>query len=389
VADNFSLTQGGFVYRFLLRMGAIAKRRHLVVSRMIAGILLTWLPLLVLSLEEGLAYGNEIRIPFLLDIAANVRFLIALPLLITAETGIDYQLRRVVIHFVESGLVSEHDLGSFEGVLERVTRLRDRLLPEILMLALAYSPSLSVQSHEVLMTGASNWHWISSMQGETLSYAGWWFGLVSIPIFRFLLFRWVWRMLLWTWLLWRTSTLHLVLIPTHPDMAAGLGFLSEAQLAFGSIAFAGSAVIAAQVGNAIAYEGVTLDGLKFVIISYCVFIIILLLSPLLLMIPTLYRVRRRGLREYGVLASNYARMFDAKWVHGQRREGESLLGSPDIQSLADLNNSFAIIREMRIMPIEKRTLIGLTTAAVLPMVPVLILGTPAEDLIRTVLKLLA
>src|SRR5207249_1040218 len=128
--------------------------------------------------------------------------------------------------------------------------------------------SVSARSHEILMTGASNWHIVLTPAGETLSHAGWWFGLVSAPIFRLLLLRWLWRMALWAWLLWRISRLNLVLIPTHPDAAAGLGFLSEAQLGFGSIAFAGSAVIAAQVGNAIAYEGATLGSLKLVIIGY-------------------------------------------------------------------------------------------------------------------------
>jgi hypothetical protein len=388
VADNFSLTRGGFLYRNLTRLGAIVEKRHFVVSRSIAGILLTWLPLLFLSLEQGLGYGTGVKIPFLKDFSVNVRFLLSLPLLIASETGIDRQIRLTVTHFIKCGLVPEREIPAFESVLMKASRLRDRVLPEIVMLAIAYLPSVSSRSHEILMTGVSNWHTVLTPAGETLSHAGWWFGLVSAPIFRLLLLRWLWRMLLWAWLLWRISRLNLVLIPTHPDGAAGLGFLTEAQLRFGSIAFAGSAVIAAQVGNAIAYEGATLSSLKLVILSYCVFIIILLLSPLLLMIPTLYRVRKQGLLEYGVLASDYARMFDAKWIHGRRPEKEGLLGSADIQSLADLNNSFSIVREMRIMPIDKRTLLGLAIGAVLPMVPVLILATPAEDLLRTVFRLL-
>jgi hypothetical protein len=221
-----------------------------------------------------------------------------------------------------------------------------------------------------------------------LSHAGWWFGLVSAPLFRFLLFRWLWRMLVWAWLLRQISRLNLVLMSTHPDKAAGLGFLSEGQLGFSSIAFAGSVVIAAQVCNAIAYEGATLDGLKYVILGYCAFIVILLLSPLLLMIPKLYHVRKQGLLEYGVLAADYTRMFESKWLHGRHPSGEALLGSPDIQSLADLNNSYGVVREMAIMPIDRRTLIGLVLATLLPMVPVLLLATPADELIKTVLRLL-
>jgi hypothetical protein len=344
--------------------------------------------LLILSLEQGLAFGTQVQIPFLRDFAANVRFLIALPLLITSEIGIDHRLRILVTHFVKSGLVLGRELPRFDAAIRKVTRLRDRALPELAVLALAYIPSLSVQNQEILMTSLSTWHFEPPASGQTLSHPGWWFGLVSAPIFRFLLLRWLWRMSLWAWFLWQVSKLSLVLTPTHPDRAAGLGFLSGGQLKFGIIAFAVGTVAAAQMANALAYQGETLAGLRFTIIGYCAFAVIVLVTPLLLLIPTLHRVKKRGLLDYGALATDYTRMFDAKWVHGKTPEGQTILGSSDIQSLADLGNSFAFVREMRMVPIDKRTLLGLALAAVLPMGPVLLLAAPAEDLIRAVLKLL-
>ena len=351
--------------------------------------LLTWLPLLLLSAAQGLAYGKHLEIPFVKDFAVNVRFLIALPLLILAEVSIDRRLRITVKHFLKSGLVKESELPSFEAILVRITRLRDSVLPEIVMLIAAYLPSLSVHNPEILMRNISSWHLAQSPSGETLSYAGWWFGFVSAPVFRILLLRWLWRMYLWASFLWRVSKVNLVLIPTHPDMAAGIGFLSGAQLAFGPIAFACGAVVAGQLGNAIAYEGANVNGLKYVIISYCVIATLVLATPLLLLIPALHPVKKRGLLEYGALAAGYARTFDAKWVHGRPPEGEALLGSSDIQSLADLSNSFAIVRGMRVAPLDNTTLLNLALAAVLPMAPVLLLATPADELIETVWNLLA
>jgi hypothetical protein len=81
-------------------------------------------------------------------------------------------------------------------------------------------------------------------------------------------------------------------------------------------------------------------------------------------------------------------MFESKWLHGRRPAEEALLGSPDIQSLADLNNSYAVVRDMFIVPIDKRTLVGLAMATLLPMVPLLFLATPADELIKTVLRFL-
>jgi hypothetical protein len=38
---------------------------------------------------QGAAYGTQVRIPFLRDLAVNVRFFITVPILILAEAGID------------------------------------------------------------------------------------------------------------------------------------------------------------------------------------------------------------------------------------------------------------------------------------------------------------
>ena len=158
VANQFSLTRGGPLYRLQRRLGADTVERIRVVRRALLATLITWLPLLILSLVQGVAYGRQLNIPFLRDYAANVRFLIALPLLIIAETGIDNRLRGIVVHFLKSGLVQGPELASFEAVIARVTTLRDRVLPEVVILVVAYLPSLSIRGMEMLMSNTSTWH---------------------------------------------------------------------------------------------------------------------------------------------------------------------------------------------------------------------------------------
>ncbi len=303
VAENFSLTRGGPFYRLQVRFGYAHEERARVVRRALFAIVVTWLPLLVLSLVQGLAYGKEVRIPFLRDFAVNVRFLLALPILILAESSIDRQWRTLVLHFLRAGLVSEAELPSFEAVIQKITRLRDSVLPEATMLAVAYSSFLFTSHTELLMGSVSNWHTIGSNQATSL--AGWWFTLVSTPAFRFLGLRWMWRMVLWTLFLWRTSRIHLRLVATHTDMAAGLGFLSAGQKRFGPIVFAGGAVVASQVGNAITYEGATLAGMKFVLISYGVLAVAVLVVPLLVTAPVLIKTKRRALLDYGALVTSH------------------------------------------------------------------------------------
>jgi hypothetical protein len=254
------------------------------------------------------------------------------------------------------------------------------------MLVVALLPVVSRESSEILLKNISCWQ-LSPADGHP-TYAGWWFGLVSAPLFRFLLFRWLWMMTLWGLFLWRVSRIGLVLTPTDPDLAAGLGFLSEGQSRFSLVAFAGGVVIAGQFANAVAYRAYTLDNLKYMILGYCAFAMIILVAPLFVLLPTLAKVKKKGLLEYGVLGTAYAQQFDAKWVHGKPADGESLLGSPDLQSLADLKAGFEVIQGMRLVPIDKGTLTQFAVAAVLPIVPVLLMATPAEELMKAVLKLL-
>jgi hypothetical protein len=384
VAEDFSITRGGPLHWVLVRMGHAGDGRKLVLRRSLAVIMITWLPLLLLSIWQGLAWGRQINIPFLRDLAVNVRLLIAVPILVMAESTIDRRWLTLVNEFLRSRLVDEETLPAFEAVLERTMRWRDRVLPEALFVLAAWFPSIFLVKTELLMTGTSNWHNLAS---GSVSAAGWWFTLVSTPIFRFLLLRWFWRMFLWTSFLFSVSRLKLFLVATHTDLAAGLGFLSEGQKAFSPIVFAGGAVVAAEVGNAIAYQGATLSSMKFPMIGYGVLAVIFLILPLLVIAPVLLKIKRRGMLEYGAQVTIHNQLFERKWVQDIHPAGETLLGNPDASSLADLGSSFTVVTEMRLVPIDKPTLIALAVSAALPMLPVVLYAIPAPELLR-MLKML-
>jgi hypothetical protein len=196
-------------------------------------------------------------------------------------------------------------------------------------------------------------------------------------------------MFLWTSFLWHVSRINLFLVATHTDMAAGLGFLSEGQKAFSSIVFAGGVVIAGSGQNAIAYEGRTLSSLKSPMIAYGVLAILLLVVPLLVVAPVLHKIKKKALFEYGALVTKHDQLFDAKWIGKQHPSGEILLGNPDASSLTDLGTSFKVVRDMRLVPIDKPTLISLAVAAALPMLPIVVFATPTDALVRAVVKMLA
>jgi hypothetical protein len=385
VAEDFSITDGGPMYWLLDRLERRWGERRRVERRALVAVLITWVPLLLLSVMQGLAWGPQIKIPFLRDLAVSVRLLVAVPILILAESGIDRRWRALVLEFLKSELVDEKTLPSFEAVLERTTRWRDRVLPEALLAVVAFFPSIFLIKTELLMSGVSNWHALGS---GAVSAAGWWFNLVCTPIFRFLLLRWCWRMFLWASLLWSVSRLKLFLVATHADLGAGLGFLSEGQRAFSPIVFAGGAVIAGEVGNAIAYQGAVLSSMKFPMIAYGVLAIIFLVVPLLVVSPVLFKIKKKALLEYGALVTILNQQFDRKWIQRDHPASETLLGNPDAASLAQLGSSLTVVKQMRLVPIDKPTLIALTISAALPMLPVVLYATPAPELIHATIKLL-
>jgi hypothetical protein len=387
LAEDFSLISRGAVHRILIRIGLSGEEHWRIVGKVAGAVVVTWLPLLILSLIQGQAYGTQSKIPFLKDFAVNVRFLIAVPILFLAEPEIVRIWRLLVAEFVISGLVTDEELPSFERAISGTIRLRDHFLPEALLLIAAFVPSFFVAKADLLMGGLSNWHMAGAGLDQT-SLAGWWFNLVSAPIFRFLLLRWFWRFFLATYLLWRVSRTKLYLVATHSDMAAGLGFLSQGQLAFSPIVFAGGAVIAGQVANAIAYGGATLSSMKFPMIGYCVLAIIVLVAPLLVVTPLLFKTKQRALFEYGSLVTVHNQLFDRKWIRKEKSADDVIMGNPDPSSLIDLGSSFTVVRQMGLVPIDKQTLIGLVIAAAAPMIAVVLYATPTDTVIHAVLNML-
>lgn len=385
--DDFSLAKGGPLYRLLVRMRLMSPDLAPARYRAILLALLTWFPLLLMSVIQGLAYGDALKLPFIYDFTVSVRFLLALPLLIVAECVIDSRSREVIRHFIGSGLVAEKDLPEYETIVRQVGRMVNSALAEGLIVAFVI---LSTSFLRLEFSGTdSTWQFLVTPSGVTRTAAGWWYLFVSIPVFQFLIYRWLWRYLAWCWFLRRASRLDLRLVPTHPDRAAGLAFLGVLQVKFCVIIVAFSSIISAYFGQEILYGGASLQQYKMMILGYVVMMLIIFLGPFLVFSFKLYAAKELGLLEYGALADDYTQTFDRKWLRGEAPQGEALIGSGDIQSLADLGNSFAVIREMRTVPFDlKMTVIPIAASAILPFLPLVLTVFPLEEIVRKILGIL-
>jgi len=321
------------------------------------------------------------------DLEVQARFLLALPLLIVAEVLVHQRLAPAVRLFVEKGIVRPEDRSRFDAIIASTMRLRNSLAIELVLIALVLTGGHYFwrEQHAVR---AETWYARQTAEGLALSLAGKCYAWFSLPIFQFILIRWFYRLLLWCRFLWRVSRLDLDLRPAHPDGAGGLGFLGVSTFAFAPLLLGQSVVISAMIAGRILHEGAQLPAFKHELAGAVVFALLQALGPLLVFVPGLLAAKRRGLREYGLLADRYVREFDRKWLHGGSAPDEPLVGTSDIQSLADLGNSFAVVRQMRAVPFGKDTVLFLLVVTAVPLLPLGLTVFPLEELLRRVLGVL-
>jgi hypothetical protein len=270
---------------------------------------------------------------------------------------------------------------ALESEIARIARWKDAWLPEALFLLAVGWLALTMQSGDIFeylfgVAGTSS----PGVLGDT-TWTIHWNWIVCKPLFQFLLLRWLWRLTLWSFLLWRISRLELRLVPAHPDRAGGLGYLELVHTEFVPLVLAISAVQSASLAQNIALGGMAVDAIYPSVAFVLVVDAVLFLGPLLIFSRDLWRCKVRGMSDYSALAERYVSAFDRKWLGTDPAPPEPLLGTADIQSLADLSNAVSIVRDMRLVPVSQSMLIYLAVAALLPLLPLVLFKYPLADLL--------
>jgi hypothetical protein len=292
----------------------------------------------------------------------------------------------VVRRFVERRIVRPQELPRFDNAIESAVRMRNSIPVELGLLLVVYTLGIWIWSSRV---GLNTSTWYANPGGRwNLTPAGYWYVFVSIPVVQFILLRWYFRLFIWFRFLWQVSRMDLHLIPTHPDRCAGLSFLGKSSYSFGPILFAQGAMLAGLVASRVLYIGENLLSFKLQIGGFIVFFVLVILGPLLMFTPQLAKARRKGLADYALLAQRYVESFEQKWVVGNSATSEELLGAADIQSLADLGNSYALVRDMRPVPFGLDDITRLAAATAAPLVPLLLTIFPLEELLLRIIKVL-
>jgi hypothetical protein len=384
---DFSLVVGGPLYRAYLRTHLADAPLGLVHRRIFAFILITWVPLCVLSAIDS--RDTAVTVSFLRDIDAHARLLIALPLLVVAEPIVHQRITAAVRQFIDRGLIAPADLRRFVAAVVSSVKLTNSVTLEVVVLVVAFVAGHWLWESRMSLNVAA-WYGERATDGTIhLSRAGRWYVLVSLPLFQFLLLRWLFRLtVVWYRFLWLVSRIPLRLNALHPDGTAGLGFLNTSVFAFVPVLVAETSLLSAVIAGRIWHEGATLPQFKLEIVATVVFLMLLVLLPYAFFTIQLERAWRAGLGEYGVLGSRYVEDFRQKWLCGARLTHERLVGTSDIQSLADLAYAFEVVRSMHLVPVTRNTVLRLGFATVIPLLPLVLTMVPVEEIVDRAIKML-
>jgi hypothetical protein len=270
-----------------------------------------------------------------------------------------------------------------------VSLLRDSVVPELVLflpviVLFLVGPALD------LPEGITSWK-ATDRAGTQFTLAGWWYALVSLPIYQFLHLRWLWRFVIWAYFLWRLARLPLQILPTHPDRTGGLGFMTVGHSTFSLVIFASSSVVAASLAEQIMVAHASLFDFQVLIATYVVLVLVVVLAPLCFFSPVLSAAKRRGLSSYATLIDQHHRLFAEKWFRARddKESGsESILGNPDASSLADINSGYEAVHKMTILVVTPRLVIDFARAAVLPMAPLVLTVIPFRELLKKLAGLL-
>jgi hypothetical protein len=358
---------GGPLHHAGRRLGLVRGETNTIML----GLALGWAPWLLivgLALIEGIAD----RMLSMALVAGHARLLLVIPLIFVSESWVAPRMAACVATIARYGVVPPDDRPALDAEVSRTRRWANWSWPEAACLVLAVL--LDITGSRLQTYGESAAYDPARGSLSFLVYVH-----VGLLVFRFLLFRTAWKVALWGWFLWRVSRLNLKLIAGHPDRAGGLGSLEGVHERFTPLVAALSVLECATLAESISTGTLAVTAVYPTLALLLLLDGVLFLGPLLVFTDKLWAGRTKGTGLYNGLAARYVREFEAKWLEGTSRD-ERLLGTPDLQSLADLAHAVSVVKGMRWITIGPRLLTVMTVALVAPLTPLFLFRYPVTEL---------
>lgn len=345
--------------------------------------LLAGLPIGIWAAATGHLTGGRTEESLLAHYGVLVRCLIVIPCLVLAESPLHRVGKHIASQFVTSGLVTPALRPEFDGVIHAIMRLRDTSLPWVFALgaAIAWTIADSPGAHTDEMS------WSVEPDGR-MGFGGIWFAYVARPILIALLLGWVWRLVLVTVWVWRVGHLPLAFAPTHPDRGAGIAFVGGIPKAFALVTFATSAMLVSRWAHDVLYHGTLLAVFQPAAIAYAVLWSLALLMPLLALYPVLRSTRKTALPMYAALVGEQGRLVHRRWIERKPLDDATLLEAEGIGPVADAAALYEAVKNMRSLPIGRRTLLSILVPMAIPFLLLALTRFPFKEILSTLLKAL-
>lgn len=342
-----------------------------------------WVPIVLLAMARYWILGEGDG--FLLRSEVHVRLVFALYLFLIATISFEQRLRGVTINLVEGGVLSASGAQAWQVLMKRVGGLLGSTWPRAVLLVAIYA-----QTFAAYMGWLPSWlmRWLApTLHAADLHWVGnspawWWYVLVGQPIFLYLFGRVLFRWGLWTWALWKLPRLDPRILPAHADRAGGLAFLAGPLVSLRFVVLGTAASLASVWLDEIAQGRAIPATFARDFIQYILIATGIALAPYLRFVPVLFYAKSEGERQFSAFVREYVVAFNRRWLEGPH-EDDKVLGHGDIQSLADIGNSYSVVREMRVVIPGTPAIRALVVCAVLPFtVIVLVYSVSAVQVIQ-------
>ena len=385
--EYFSISEGGPVHSALVKMRLHKNQKKI----MLVFLCITWLPLVIITAIEGTLYSG-VQLPFLKDIAMQMRLLVALPVLLLIRFIIDGKVIDLEKYFFNTLMSDNEQRLILFKIFTRTRKLANSILAEIIMLLMVIATTISFVKTGVfsgIQSGTESWMGIASEGTLTLSAAGKWVVFISIPVFQFLFLRWIWRYIVWVLHLSSISKARLNLQPTHPDRAGGLGIIVHTQKYFSLVFVSLSTVISGEMCAQLIRNPDSFSIVRGEVIGYIIICLFLLLLPMVFFTGKLMKTKHEGLLEHSNLGVLMSSKFDEEWINDKAIEKRVAERSVDTSMLHDYSGVYKSLEELRPVPITYKDVISMAAILFIPYIPLLFIHFSVGELLQKLVGLLA
>ena len=351
---------------------------------------IAWLPLVIITAIDGTLVGG-IGLPFLKDFAIQGRLLIGIPMLILIKTVV-YGRIPEVLKYVSEVLIFPEDRERFmSGAMRKAKKSTDSRLSEIIFLLGVVGFALSpADITSLFITNNETGSWLVSVEEgkQVMSHARNWTQYISIPIFQFLLLRWIWRYIVWITLLFRISNMNLNLKPTHPDGSGGVGIIFLAQRNFHLFFVVCGMVISSVMINLFIHKAATFETLKLEILGYIILAVFLILFPMLFFTRKLVKTKYKGQLELSKAGTHLSKKYEEEWINPMGAEKRLAEGTVDPSIQVDYSGVYEMLQGLRIIPIHFSDIIIMVISLFIPFIPIFFIQFSIVELLQKIMNLL-